>query len=79
MRIILQHLDRSFDRIEARSTAVQNFTTSAESMLDSRAIFLLAFRSHFTALDRASSTMDRERDSMGLLFHCWRIFLGGRS
>jgi hypothetical protein len=48
-------------------------------MLDSSAIFLLAFRSHFTALDRASSTMDRERDSMGLLFHCWRIFLGGRS
>src|SRR5205814_1998832 len=79
MWIILQHSDRSFDCIEARSAAVQNFTTGAESMLDSSAIFLLAFRSHFAALDRAGSAMDRECDSKGVLFHCWRIFLDRRS
>ena len=78
MRIILQHADCGFDRVETRSARVQNFAAGAESVLDSRTIFPLAFGSHFAALDRAGSTMHRKCDSIGVLFHGWRIFLRRR-
>ena len=73
-------MEFSFDRIETRSAAVQNFTTGPQGTPDSAAILLLAFQSHFTALDRTGSPMHGEVDSSGAggLFHCWRIFLSRR-
>ena len=80
IRVVLHNPDRSFDRIETRSAAVQNFTTGPQGTRDSAAILLLAFQSHFTALDRTGSPMHGEVDSSGAggLFHCWRIFLSRR-
>src|SRR5690348_17472090 len=68
IRIILHHPDRGFDRVETRSPAVENFTTRAERVLNSRTIFSLALGSHFAPLDGAGATMHRQCDSMGVLF-----------
>src|SRR5438105_6606791 len=80
IRVVLHNPDRSFDRIETRSAAVQNFTTGPQGTRDSTAILLLACQNPFTAPDRTGSPMPGEADSSaaGASFPRWRLFLRRR-
>ena len=69
MRIVLQHPNRSFNRIKTRATALQYFAPRPERVFYSSAIFLLFLRRHFASLDRAGATMHHELEF--LPGHSW--------
>src|SRR5438105_14432063 len=76
MRIIFEHAHSRFSGVETGAAALQNFVTSCQSALESRAIFALFFRRYLAALNSPGAAVDHE--SNFFRFHVWLIFLGKR-
>ena len=71
MRIVLEHTYGGFGSIEARPTALQDFVTRRQRVLQAVTIFALSLRGHLAALNSSSAAVHQESELS--YFHVWLI------